>query len=260
MRKLLDFYTKYKDVFWQLTYREIKARYKQSILGYAWAIIVPLLNLLVLSIIFSNLFKVPTAGVAYPVYLFVALVPWTFFSNAVASSTGSIISNSSLITKVYLPREIFPISAIFSKAIDLLLTTLVLAIFLAFFGITFKLTFLFVPFIFLIQLLLMVGVSFFLSATNVFFRDVENIQSIFLTIWMYMTPVIYSPLLIPENLKWFFYLNPMTGIVNAYRDTILYGNTPLNGPFFYAVGVSIIIFMLGFFYFKNRSKFFADVI
>lgn len=260
MNSLFIIYRKYSDVFWQLTYREIKARYKQSVLGYAWAIIVPLLNLLVLSIVFSNLFKVPTAGVAYPLYLFVALVPWTFLANAIATSTGSIISNSSLVTKVYLPREIFPLAAVSSKMIDLLLTTLVLILFLFFYGLGLKLTLLFVPFIFLVQLMLIVGVAFILSATNVFFRDIENIQGVFLTIWMYLTPIIYSPALIPENLKWLFYLNPMTGIVNAYRDTILFGNSPFNGPFIYAAFESLLIFYVGFFYFRSRSKYFADVI
>lgn len=252
--------TSYKDLFWQLTLREIKARYKQSILGYAWAILVPLINLLVLSIVFSNLFKIPTGDIPYPIFLFVALVPWTFFTNSISAATGSILSNSPLITKIKLPREVLPISAISSKMIDLLLTTVVLFVFLLIYGIKLQPSLLFIPLIFFTQLMLLVGISFILSATNVFFRDVENVLGIFLTIWMYLTPVIYSPQLIPENLKIFFFLNPMTGIINAYRDTILYGNPIQWIHFSYSFIISLSILILGYIYFKKRSKNFADVI
>src|SRR3989344_5074551 len=121
---------KYRDLFWQLTYKEIKARYKQSILGYAWAILVPLLNLVVLSIVFSYVFRVPTGDIPYPIFLFVALVPWTFLTNAISAGTGSIVTNSSLITKVSFPREILLVSAISAKLIDLVLTSLILVFFL----------------------------------------------------------------------------------------------------------------------------------
>ncbi|EKD90511.1 MAG: ABC-transporter involved in LPS biosynthesis Wzm [uncultured bacterium] len=260
MKEIIDIYKKYKEVFWQLAYREIKARYKQSVLGYAWAVIVPLLNLLVLSVVFSNLFRVPTGGIPYPVFLFAALVPWTFLSNAITTATGSIISNASLVTKVYLPREIFPLAAIASKSIDLLLTCLVLVIFLFFYGVSFKLTMLLVPIIFLVQLILIIGVSLILSAANVFFRDIENIQSVFLTIWMYLTPIIYSTEQIPESLKPLFYLNPMTGIINAYRDAILFGKFPVNLPFIYSSIFSLFILAFGFYFFRKNSKYFADVI
>lgn len=259
MEKLLS----YKDLFWQLTFREIKARYKQSVLGYAWAIIVPLLNLLVLSIIFSYVFKVPTGNIPYPVFLFVALVPWMFLTNSITSATGSIMANSSLITKVRLSREILPVAAVASKLVDLFLSILVLTIFLIIYQIPLQLTMIFVPVIFFIQFILILGISFFLSATNVFFRDVENILGIFLTIWMYLTPVIYSAELIPENLRTLFYLNPMTSIVNSYREAILYGTFPNWASFtglIYSAVFSVSIFSLGFYYFRKRSRFFADVI
>ena len=169
---------KYKDLFWQLTAREIKARYKQSVLGYAWAILVPLINLVVLSIIFSHIFKVPTGDVPYPIYLFVALVPWTFFTNSITLATGSVLSNSSLITKVSLPREILPLSAIAARMVDLLLTFLVLIVFLIVYKVSFQTTMIFLPLIFIVQLILMMGVSFILSATNVFFLENE-FRSIF---------------------------------------------------------------------------------
>lgn len=250
----------YKDLFWQLTFREIKARYKQSVLGYAWAILVPLLNLLVLSIVFSYVFKVPTGNIPYPIFLFVALVPWMFLTNAISAATGSVMANSSLITKVRLPREILPTAAVFAKLIDLILTALVLLIFLLIYQIKFEPSIIFVPIIFLVQLLLVLGFSLILSATNVFFRDIENVLGIFLTIWMYLTPVIYSASLIPENLKLLFYINPMTGVINAYRDTILYGKFPDWHSFLYSALFSIILFFTGLIYFRKRAKYFADVI
>mgnify|MGYP001573990433 CR=1 FL=1 len=257
---MFEKYLAYKDLFWQLTFREIKARYKQSVLGYAWAIIVPLLNLLVLSIVFSYVFRVPTGNIPYPIFLFVALVPWMFLTNAITSATGSVMANASLITKVRLPREILPISAVSAKLVDLFLTSIVLIIFLFVYQINLQLTFLFVPIIFLVQLMLVIGASLLLSATNVFFRDIENILGIFLTIWMYLTPVIYSSALIPANLELLFYLNPMTGIIDSYRDTILYGSLPNWNSFIYSMIFSLTLLILGLIYFRKRAKYFADVI
>ena len=257
---MLEKYLSYKDLFWQLTFREIKARYKQSVLGYAWAIIVPLLNLLVLSIVFSYVFKVPTGDIPYPIFLFVALVPWMFLTNSIAAATGSVMANASLITKVRLPREILPLTAISSKMIDLFLTIIVLVIFLIIYQIKFQPTLIFVPVIFIVQLFLICGFSFFLSATNVFFRDIENSLGVFLTFWMYLTPVLYSSELIPENFQLIFFLNPMTGIINAYREVILYGNFPMGFDFLYSTCFSVAILILGFVYYKKRSLYFADVI
>lgn len=252
--------TKYKDLFIQLTLREIKARYKQSILGYAWAILVPLINLVVLTIVFSRLFKVPTGNIPYPVFLFVALIPWTLLSNSLSLATGSVLANSSLVTKVSLPREILPLTSIAARLVDFFLTSIVLVIFLIAFGVHFYPTFFLVPFILIVQLMLLTGIAFFLSATNVFFRDVENILGVFLTVWMYLTPVVYSPALIPENLRILFYLNPMMGIINAFRSVILDGTLPAFDTFIYSVMFSLTSLVLGYSYFKNRSKYFADVL
>lgn len=251
---------KYRDLFLQLTLREVKAKYKQSILGYSWVILVPLINLGVLSIVFSFLFKVPTGNIPYPIFLFVALVPWIFMSNAISSATGSIISNTSLVTKVSLPREILPATSVASKLVDLVLMMAILFLFLIIYGMPFHLTILFIPIILIIQIMLIMGVSFFLSAGNVFFRDVEHAVGLLLMVWMYLTPIVYSPALIPVNLKIYFYLNPMTGIINSYRDVVLFGTLPDLWVFGYSAIVSTAIFILGYLYFKNRSKYFADVI
>jgi ABC-2 type transport system permease protein len=250
----------YRELLLELVKREIKARYKQSILGYAWVILVPLINLTVLTIVFSFLVRLPTGDVPYPIFLFVALVPWTFTSNSIATATGSLVTNSTLITKVYLPREIFPISSVLAKMVDLFLSAIILLIFLIVFGVKPHLTLFLIPVIFVIQTALIFGISFILSAIDVFFRDVESVLGVFLTVWMYLTPIIYPPELIPPKFMPIFNLNPMMPIINAYRNVIIYGVLPPWQSFIYATVFSFAIFILGYFFFKGRAKYFADVI
>lgn len=259
MSNIISFY-KYKDLFIQLTLREIKARYNQSVLGYAWAILVPLLNLAVLSIIFSQFLRIPTQGIPYPIFLFVALVPWMFLANSLTSATGSILANNSLITKVSLPREILPLAAISSKLIDFLLTLIILLFLLIFSGVKLEVTLLFFPLIFLIQFMLVFGLSLILSAANTFYRDIENVLGVFITLWMYLTPVLYSTELVPENSQSIYFLNPMVGIINSYREIILFGNPPILSQFLYSFIISLSVLTLGCLYFKNRARYFADVI
>src|SRR3989344_8120864 len=251
---------KNKYLLSELVKREIKARYKQSILGYAWVILVPLINLVVLTVVFSFFIRIPTGNIPYPVFLFTALVPWTFTANAITFATQSLVSNTNLITKIYLPREIFPISTILAKTVDLVLTALILVVILIAFNIPLKITMLAVPLVFFFHFLLVLGISFILSSINVFFRDVENVLGVALTIWMYITPVLYPQELIPEKLIPFLNLNPMMPIINAYRNTILYGVMPSWQSFSYAAVVSTLVFIFGYKFFKVRSRFFADVI
>lgn len=251
---------KYKDLFIQLTLREIKGKYKQSILGYAWVLLVPLLNLLVLNIVFQYFFRVHTGKIPYATYLFVGLVPWTFTANALSAATSSIIANNSLITKVFFPREIVPLSAITSKLVDLLLMCVILLIFLIVYRIPISITYIYIPFIFIIQLLLITGISLIFSSINVYFRDIENMLGVILTVWMYLTPIIYPPELIPENVRFIFGLNPMVGIINAYRNTILYGVPPPWISFTFSIIISIILFILGIFVFRKLSRSFAEVV
>lgn len=250
----------YRELLFELVKREIKSRYKQSILGYAWVLLVPLVNLLVLTVVFSFFIRIPTGNIPYPIFLFTALVPWTFTANAITFATQGLVSNTTLITKIYLPREIFPIATVFAKLVDYLLTFLILLLFLVIYGVGFKITMLYLPLIFLFHLLLVLGVSFILSAINVFFRDVENVLGVGLTIWMYVTPIIYPPELIPSQFTPIFNLNPMMPIIDAYRNTILYGVAPSWQSFSYAAVFSTLIFFLGYKFFRARSKYFADVI
>jgi lipopolysaccharide transport system permease protein len=260
LKRLWVFINQWGELIQQLTGREIKARYKQSILGYAWVILVPLINLSVLTIVFSFFFRVPTGNIPYSLYLFAALVPWTFTSSAIAGATSSLIANSSLITKIKLPREIFPISSILVKMVDLGLSTAVLITLMIYLHAPLYLTILWVPVIFLIQFMMVTGVSYILSAANVFYRDIENILGVILMVWMYLTPIMYPPELIPSKWRQLFSLNPMTGIINAYRNVILYGVHPPWQSFGYAILISVGIFILGYFFFRRTQRYFADVI
>jgi len=251
---------KHRELISELVKREIKSRYKQSILGYAWVVLVPLINLTVLTIVFSFLFRLQTGDIPYPVYLFVALVPWTFTANAISAATSSLVANSSLITKIYLPREIFPIASVLAKMVDLTLSALILVLLLIVFGVEPHLTLLFIPLILLFQVVLILGVSLILSSINVFFRDVENVLGVFLMVWMYLTPIVYPPEIIPERFISIFNLNPMMPLVNAYRNTILYGVAPPWQSFLYAALISVGMFVVGYIFFKNKAKYFADVV
>lgn len=251
---------KYRELLAELVKREIKARYKQSILGYAWVILVPLINLVVMSVVFSVFLRIPTGDIPYPIFLFAGLVPWLFTANAITSATKSLVSNSTLITKISLPREVFPISAVITKTIDLLFSVVILVVLIMIFGLGVKLTWIIVPFIFVIHFLLVLGVSLILSSLNVFYRDVENVIGVMLVIWMYLTPIVYPIGIVPEKFKVLILLNPMTPIIGAYRSLLLMGEIPAIGPMIYSSVFSIVLFLLGYVYFKKKSGYFADVI
>jgi ABC-type polysaccharide/polyol phosphate export permease len=256
--------TKFKqdwgELVGQLTKREIKARYKQSILGYAWIILVPLVRLIVMTLVFSVFFKVDTGDIPYAIFLFVGLVPWMFTSNGISAATSSLNANASLITKIKMPRIIFPLSAVMVVLVDLGLSALVLFAMLLIFSMPVYLTWLWVPIIFGVQFILVLGVGLFLAAANIFYRDVQNMLELFLLVWMYLSPIIYPPEFIPEQYRSLFNLNPMMGIVNSYRNTILHGMNPPWESFIYAIVISLLIFVFAFKYFKSKEKFFADVV
>lgn len=248
------------DLLIEITKREIKARYKQSVLGYAWVVIVPLVNLTVLTLVFSYFVRIPTGNVPYPVFLFTGLIPWMFTANSLVAATSSLVANSSLITKIYIPTEVFPISSILTKFIDFLLTILVGLVLIVVFGVTLNSIFIFLPLIFVVQLFLTLGVSFFLSSLNVFYRDIENVMAVLVTVWMYLSPVLYPQELIPAQWLPIYNLNPMAPILGAYRNSVLYGVAPAWTSFGYSLAVSVVIFLGGLFFFKRRSRYFADVI
>lgn len=252
---------KWRELLWQMAGREIKARYKQSILGYFWVILNPLAQMLVMSFAFSLILRVPTNSpnnIPYSIFLFVALLPWNLFANSLSSSCSSLVNSSSLITKVYFPRTILVLSTIFAKIIDFLFASIILIIYMIAFRISINLNILWIFPIFLIQQLFTLGLALFFSAANLLYRDIQYLLSLILTLWLYLTPVIYPADLVPARFKIFFQLNPMAVITNAYRQTVLGGGIPNYNSLFIAFIVSLIVLILGLSYFKSREKIFAD--
>lgn len=259
LKKLLLPFISYKYLLFQLTSREIKARYKQSIIGYAWIIFNPLVQLLVYSFVFSVIFRFPTNGIPYSIFLFVGLLPWIYLQTSLASSTMVLVDNSNLIKKVLFPREVLPYSAIAAKSIDLILSLLLLVGFMLFYKIPFYPVAVFVIPLFFLQVLLMSGMSLLLSSANLFYRDIQYVTNLMLMMWMYLTPVVYPLSLIPEKYVWIYKLNPMVGIIEGYRSAIF--NTPFDtGTILLSLISSIVIFCFGFWFFKKSEKVFADIV
>ncbi|MFZ2206614.1 MAG: ABC transporter permease [Microgenomates group bacterium] len=258
--KNLELFWDYRELLWNLANREITQRYKQSVLGYAWVILNPLFQLVVMSFVFGQILKVYSLGVPFIIFLSVALLPWNLFAASLSSSTNVLIGNSSLITKIYFPREILVYSAIMAKTVDFLFSCLVLIVFLIIFQIPITSSIFWIPVIFLIQAIFMIGISLILSALNLFYRDIQYLLNLVLLLWMYLTPIMYPVEVIPAQYRFIFSLNPMAVIINAYRQVILAHAAPNLGSLGMAFIISLIVFFIGFFTFKKLEGQFADYV
>ena len=250
----------YRELLWTWTLRDIRVRYKQSLLGVAWAILQPLAVTLMFTLVFSLIVRVETGGIPYPVFSFTALLPWTFFAGAISFAVPSLVNNITLVTKVYLPREIFPLAAIGGSFVDFLIASVVFFGMLLYYGVPFYPTLVLVPVLLLIQIALALAVSLFASAVNVFYRDVRFIVPLALQLWMYATPIIYPLEVVPEWLRPYYLLNPMAALIEAYRDVALRGLWPNWNYLGIAAGLSVLLFVLGYLYFKHVEWQFADLI
>lgn len=253
-------FIRHRELLTELTKREIKSRYKQSILGYAWVILNPFFQMLVMAFVFSHIMRVPVIGVPYALYLYVGLLPWTLFSNSLISSANVLVNNASLITKIYFPREIFILSTIFAKIVDFALASIVLVFFMVYFQVpvTWNIVW-FVP-IFLIQQVFTYSVSLLVSACNLFYRDIQYVLNLGIVIWMYLTPVIYPVELLPDKYRWIFQVNPMAVLINAYRQVVLSGSAPNLVSLGIAAGVSCTFFIIARWIFNKLEGVFADVV
>jgi len=248
--KNLKLFWFYRELLINLAKREISARYKQSILGYAWVIINPLSQLVVLSFVFSTILKVPSLGVPYIVFLSVALLPWNLFQLSLTSSSGVLVQNSSLITKI----------TIIAKIIDFSFSLVILAILIAIFRVPIYWSILWVPIIFAIQIIFTLGISLFVSAFNLFYRDIQYLLTLFLLVWFYLTPIAYPIEAIPEKFQFVMSLNPMAVIINAYREVIIGGGHPNITSLLTGLIISMLIFTVSFLLFKKLERSFADYV
>jgi len=250
----------YHELIYFLVWRDLKVRYKQTALGVTWAVLQPFLTMVVFTIFFGKLAKVPSDGVPYPIFSFAALLPWQLFANALSNSSNSLVSNSALITKVYFPRIIMPLSSIIAGLVDFLVAFLVLIGMMVYYGITPTSAVYTLPFFLLLALLTSFAVSLWLSALNVKYRDVKYTIPFLTQFWLFVTPIAYPSSLVPEKWKLIYGLNPMAGVVEGFRWALV-GTSSLNW-YVMSVSVTIVVVLLvgGLIYFRYMEKTFADIV
>ena len=254
---LLELY-RYRWLLWNLVLRDIRIRYKQAILGVGWAVFQPLSLMILFSFVFTRVAKINTGPIPYPVFAYTGLMAWQFFQVGMATATVSLVQNMPLVTKIYSPREVFPLSAIFSKLPDFLVALGVLLVLMVFFGIPFRTTLLWLPFVFSLQLTLMIGLGLIVAMGNLFYRDVGYVMNALLTVWMFATPVMYPLRGSGGVLSTLLKLNPMSPIISAYRDIILRGVAPSWLELSPAIFFSVVLLVTGWCWFHRLQYLFAE--
>jgi len=250
----------YRELFYFLMWRDIKVRYKQTALGATWAIIQPLFTMLVFSLFFGKLAKIPSDGIPYPIFAFAALVPWTFFSNGLSSASNSLVGDANLIRKVYFPRLAIPISTILSGVVDFFLAFLLLLGLMLYYKIMPTSNIVWVPLLLLLALVTALGVGLWLSALNVKYRDVRYTLPFLTQFWMFATPIAYPSSLLGEPWRTIYAINPMVGVVEGFRWALLDTDTSPGPMIFVSALVALVILLSGFYYFRSMERYFADLI
>jgi lipopolysaccharide transport system permease protein len=249
-----------RELLFVLAGRDLKVRYKQSLLGVTWAILQPASLTFIFTLVFGYFMKAPSEGVPAPLFYYVATAPWTFFSAALAASVGSLVNNLSLVTKVRFPREVLVFASIGALVVDFLIALSLLPILLLLWPVPLGVSLLWVPVLIVLQLILTAGLGLIIAAGNVFYRDLRFLVALGLQLWIFASPVMYSVSNVPERFRGIYFLNPMAPILDGYRQTILFGNSPQLGWLGLAAGVSIVILVFGYWAFKRMEPAFADVI
>jgi len=251
----------YRELLVSWALRDIKVRYKQTILGIGWAILQPFVLMVVFTIVFSKFARVPSEGnIPYPIFSYCALLPWTFFSNSLSFATQSIINNSNLVRKIYFPREIFPLAAITACLVDFGVASTIFIGMMVYYHISVSSTIVLLPLILLLQIIFTVAVALVTSAVTVFYRDIRFVVPLGVRVWMYLTPVIYPISMVPEKYRTLVMLNPMAGIIDGYRKIILMGQLPDFSSLAYTAAISLVLFLVSYAWFKRAEMVFADVI
>lgn len=250
----------YRELLYFLTWRDVKVRYKQTVLGAAWAIIQPFFTMVVFSLFFGRLAKIPSDGIPYPIFAYAALVPWTFFANGLGQSSNSLVGSANLIKKVYFPRLVVPISSVLSGVVDFVLAFIVLLGMMLYFGMAPTLNALYLPLLLLLALVTSLGVGLWLSAMNVQFRDVRYTVPFLTQFWMFATPIAYPSSLLSEPWRTLYGINPMVGVVEGFRWALL-GTDTAPGPIIIVSTLAALALLIsGAFYFRRMEKTFADVV
>jgi lipopolysaccharide transport system permease protein len=250
----------YRELLYFLVWRDIKVRYKQTALGAAWAILQPVLTMMVFSVFFGRLAKVPSDGIPYPVFVYAALIPWQLFSYALSESANSLVSSQNLIQKVYFPRLVIPIAGVLAGLVDFAIAFVVLLGMMAYYGIHPTAAILVLPAFIVFAIAAALGVGLWLSALNVRFRDVRYTIPFLTQFWMFATPVAYPSSLVPEKWRALYGLNPMAGVVEGFRWALL-GKSTSPGPLLWVSVAAVILLLIGgLAYFRRMEKTFADIV
>lgn len=250
----------YRELLYFLTKRDIKVRYKQTVLGGLWAIIQPFFTMVVFTLFFGRLAKMPSDGIPYPIFVYAGLLPWTYFANAVAASGNSLVGSANLITKVYFPRLIVPAAASLAGILDFFIAMLVLGAMMVYYHVLPGMGILLFPFLVGLTFLCAVGVGLWLSALNVQYRDIKYVIPFLIQLWMFVSPVIYPVSMVKEKYQWLLALNPMGGVIKAYRASLL-GHLPIDWLLLsLSTAIIFVLFIGGLYYFRRMEKIFADVV
>lgn len=250
----------YRDLFYFMVVRDIKVRYKQTVLGGLWAVIQPFFMMVVFTLFFGNFAKVPSDNVPYPIFNYSAMIAWTYFANSIASSGNSLLTESSLVTKVYFPRLIAPLSPVLAFLLDFVIAFIILIGMMLYYQIYPTVMTLFLPLLVILMMFTASGVGMFLAALNANYRDIRYTISFLVQFWMFASPIVYPVSMIPEKYHLIYAINPMAGVIQGFRAALLGTVEFPTEMLLVSTGVSIIVFIIGALYFRRTERYFADVI
>ena len=249
----------YRELLWVLVGRDLKVRYKQTVLGVAWAVLQPLATMLLFTLVFGRLAKMPSDGFPYPVFVYAGLLPWTFFANALTASGNSLVGQQHLISKIYFPRLIIPLASVGAGLLDFAISFAIMVALLLYFGLGWTVNLLAVPLLIIAVVFVALGVGTLLSALTVTYRDLRYVLPFLVQFWMFATPIVYPASLFPPEWRWALFVNPMAGLIEGFRSAFL--GRPFDGGGLAISAVSAIaIFLVGVFYFAKMERRFADII
>jgi len=249
----------YKDLFYFLVWRDIKVIYKQTVLGFLWAIIRPVFTMIVFSVVFGRLAKIPSDGVPYPIFSYTALIPWIYFSQALGKSAQSLITNVNMLTKIYFPRLIIPMTPVLAGLVDLVIAFSILILMMFWYGIVPTWNILFLPLLVILMIMTASGIGMWLSAMAIQYRDVKHAIQFILQLLMYAAPVVWPVSLIPDKYRLIYGLYPMAGVIEGFRSSLI-GTNPMPWDLIIVGSISSLVIVLsGAFYFRRMERFFADV-
>lgn len=250
----------YRELIYFLVWRDVKVRYKQTVLGALWAIIQPLFSMVVFTVVFGRLAKMPSDGIPYPLFSYSALLPWNYFAQGLSSSSDSLVGSANLIRKVYFPRLVIPIAAVCGGVVDFLIAFSVLLLMMAWFGVAPTANVVWLPLFLMLALVTALGVGLWLSALNVQYRDVRYTVPFLVQFWMYTTPIVYPSSLLPEPWKTLYGLNPMAGVVEGFRWALLGVKTPPGPMLGLSAAAAALLLISGAYFFRRMEKNFADIV